>query len=219
MAADLIVLYLRRCGSLSFLRRLSLKFLQKPSQELANTNVAVWQKIMASLALVSLFVLLLPFKNGWHDMHYSRYPTLRPVADEQSYHHLDDVIAFLNQNPDRKELLTDPVTGYVLSGFTPHINYRDKFFITPYSEFKRFAFEDYADRPLKQYAGDLLVINRRTPNNGSSFVGAVSKHWQADLFKRMASFYPDRLIEHVSNHQTDFELVFERNNIFVYKIR
>ena len=135
VAADLIVLYLRRIFSSSI----------------------VWHKVAASVALVAMFILLLPFKNGLHGLHYSRYPTWRAVEQQQSYQHLEDVLAVLSAQADKKEVLTDPVTGYVLSGFTQHINYRDKFLITPYSNFKRFHFEYYADKPLKKIYWQTIV--------------------------------------------------------------
>ena len=199
VAADLIVLYLQRV----FVR----------------DGGVVWKKATASLVLLALFVLLLPFKNGWQGLHHSRYPTWRAVAELQSYQHLGDVLAVLSAQPEKQEVLTDPVTGYVLSGFTQHITYRDKFLVTPNSGYKRFYFKDYADEPLKKYAGRLLLINQRTPKNGNSFVGAVSRHWHTDLFKRMELFYPDSLIEHVKDRPDRFDLLFERNGILLYQIR
>ena len=152
-------------------------------------------------------------------MHYSRYPTLRAVTDTQSYQHLDDLIEFLTTMSVQKELLTDPVTGYVLSGFTPHLHYRDKFSITPYSNFKRFHFEGYGDGPLDKYAGKLLVVNQRTINNGNSFVGAVTRHWPTDLFQRITPFYHENLLEYLQENPEKFELLFQHRGIKVYLIQ
>ena len=203
VAADLIVMYLRR---------LILTF---ETTAIRHTL----QRIFAGLALASMALLLLPFYNGWRDMHYSRYPTLRVVANTQSYQHLDDVIEFLTAMSAQKELLTDPVTGYILSGFTPHLHYRDKFFITPYSGFKRFHFEDYDDAPLDKYTGKLLVVNQRTINNGNSFVGAVTRHWPTDLFQRITPFYPKVLLEYLQDNPAKFELLFQSQDVKIYLIQ
>ena len=198
VAADLIIMYLRRL--LAF-------------------NATTLRRAIAGLALAGMALLLLPFYNGWRDLHYSRYPTLRAVADTQSYQHLDDLIEFLTTMSVQKELLTDPVTGYVLSGFTPHLHYRDKFSITPYSDFKRFHFEGYSDDPLDKYAGKLLVVNQRTINNGSSFVGAVTRHWPTDLFQLITPFYPQTLLEYLQGNPEKFELLFQHRSIKVYLIQ
>lgn len=209
VAADLVVMYLQRLFSSNNTQL---------DTQLNTQRLQRMQRPFAGIALASLFILLLPFKNGWENIHYSRYPTLKAVADTQSYQHLDDVIEFLSRLEGKHELLTDPVTGYVLSGFTQHINYRDKFFITPHSGFKRFHFDDYSNSPLQQYAGKLLVVNKRTINNGDSFVGAVTRHWPTDLFKRITPFYPEELTEHLHSSPDAFELQFQSQDIAVYRI-
>ncbi|MGH1429036.1 MAG: DUF6541 family protein, partial [Arenicella sp.] len=155
-------------------------------QRLISGETKVWRHRVISMIVLSLFALLLmPFFNGWRGLHYSRYPTLIAVQERQSYQHLNDVVEFLNQVPEKHVLLTDPVTGYVLSGFTKHHSFRDKFFINEYSGFKRFTFDDYSDNPLEKYSDHILVINQRTIHNGDSFVGAVTRHWPTDLFQRI----------------------------------
>ena len=203
VAADLILHYLQSLFTNSDL----------------SDNESKTSRLFMGAALVSLLVFLAPLMNGWKGLHHSRYPTLKAVNPQQSYQHLSDAIDFLENIPNKKVLLTDPVTGYVLSGFTKHNSFRDKFFINEYSGFKKFTFDSYADNPLQKYSDHLLVINERTVKNGDSFVGAVTRHWPTDLFQRIQPFYTSELKRHISANPEKFSLLFEKDNFAIYLLK
>jgi hypothetical protein len=186
---------------------------------MANTSkINVKQQIFSILSICAMLALLLPMLNTWKGVHYSRYPTLKASNESQSYQHLQDVIDFLNVIPNQEIILTDPVTGYVLTGFTKHYSSRDKFAINPYSGFKQFTFEEYSLDPLAEYAGNLLVVNKRTINQGDSFVGALSRHWPTDLFKRITPFYTDSLLQHLNNNEGRFKKLYQHDEITIYRL-
>ncbi len=169
-----------------------------------------WRKAAAYVSIIGLFVLLLPIPN----VNSNSRLTLAPVDKDESYFYWRDLIDFLNQDElVATSILTDPVTGYVLSGLSKHRTYQYKFFS---KNSRQFNFPHYDDAPLKKYAGWLLVVNDR--NGGDSETGEISRHWPKHILKT-ADFYSDALRAHIiKNPEQRFELLWERDNIYVYKI-
>jgi len=72
---------------------------------------------------------------------------------------------------------------------------------------------------LQKYTGHLLVINERTIQNGDSFVGAITRHWPTDLFKRIQPFYTPELKQHLSAYPERYALLFEKNKLAIYLLK
>jgi len=173
-----------------------------------------WQQTSIAAGVISLLIiLLLPIQNTWQQMHYSRFPTLDKVAPTQSHEHLTDVIDYLNTISKKHLILTDPVTGYVVSGMTHHHSNRRKFHRTRHNNF---TFDDYNNDPLQQYRGHLLIINLRT--QGHSQVGQLAKHWPADVLNTLETYYPKQLLSHIDASPNRFEKQWANNNIAIYLI-
>ncbi|MEO0369654.1 MAG: hypothetical protein AAF197_12880, partial [Pseudomonadota bacterium] len=111
-------------------------------------------------------------------------------------------------------ILTDPMTGYMISALTHHKSLRNKFFRGTF--FKRFSYYDYSDNPLDKYSGDLLVVNLRT--DVSSNVGRLTGHWRENEWTETQGYYPDVLLEHLEERPEKFELLWSHNKIWLYRI-
>ena len=174
--------------------------------------------MMKPVLVICLFLfvaLLLPIKNTWNNIHYSRFPTLLAVDSGNSPKHLDDLIQFLSTIEKRKKILTDPTTGYVISGLTRHHSWRGKFHET--KNYRKFTFDDYDDNPLSKYKGYLLIVNKRT--NKLSTTGKLSGHWDQFQLSSIKQYYPDQLLKHLENFDDKFQSLWKNNSISVYLIK
>ena len=174
-------------------------------------KIRVYKKGLILLAALGL--LILPFSTG-----FNRYVRLsnQPVAEANSYHLWRDLLDELNEYHQAERILTDPVTGYVISALTPHHTFRYKFFASELYRAFPFVFEHYDDLPLGRYRNWLLVINNR--EGGHSRTGSISRHWPEDIMK-VSKYYPDHLIAHLEDRPELYELVWSQNDISVYRIR
>ena len=169
------------------------------------------KKAVAYTGIIGLLVLLLPIP---YVNPYSRL-TLAPSDSDETYFYWQDLIDYLNQDELlATSILTDPVTGYVLSGLSKHRTYQYKFFS---KNSRQFNFAHYDDAPLKQYKDWLLVVNDR--NGGVSETGEISRHWPKNILQT-SRYYSDALRAHIANNpQQRFKLLWTRDNIYVYKIQ
>jgi len=171
-------------------------------------------RLGASLALAPLLLLLFPVNLVYIDAPYSRLHTLMPVARESSPALWRDLLDYLESLPERETIITDPVTGYVVSGLTRHVSYRHKFHRRRgYVEFNH---ADYAGHPLDAHAGKLLIINQR--DGEVSQHGAMARHWPDHILKVSNYYYAEGLEPYLQGHPERFELLWEEDRIRVYRI-
>jgi hypothetical protein len=169
-----------------------------------------------AILIFTLIALLLPIKNTWQGVHYSRFPTLAPTAEKLGYRHYHDLLEFLESIEQPHKVLTDPITGYMVTAMTKHSNSRKKFFRD--NSFKYFNFKSYSDRPLiNKYPGHLLITNNTA--HPQSKVGKLAGHWSPYEWHNKKHYYGKALIEHLTAHPSDFELLWSGVDIKVYRIR
>lgn len=171
-------------------------------------------KLVATSILIAFVALLLPINNTWQGIHFSRLPSISPVDSARSYHHLSDLIGFLSEIKERRQILTDPVTGYIVSAMTHHHSNRRKFFRSP--SYKNFSFNSYDDDPLAKFKDHLIVINQRY--KGKSASGQLSKHWPASIFEQINHYYPTELFRHLESNSEQFRKLWENDNVLIYEI-
>lgn len=138
-----------------------------------------------------------------------------PVAEANSYRLWQDVLRYLESLPESERILTDPVTGYVVSGLTSHRTFRYKFFASDLYQAFRFAFESYDDAPLSRYRGWLLVVNQR--NGAFSTTGQATGHWPGDIMQ-VDRYYPQSLLQHLKDNPERFDKLWSADRISVYRI-
>ena len=173
----------------------------------------VWKR--NTMAFVVAALVLLPTSNSISKSVNSNLRTTnQSVAQENSYHQWLDLIEALN-GLRRHDVLTDPVTGYIVSGLTPHYTFRHKFYPTSYYRAFSFNYDDYSDFPLSRYRGWLLIVNLR--DGAESRSGALSGHWPEDVLK-VSDFYSEKLLRHLDQNPDRFETVWTARGITVYRI-
>ena len=211
-----VELYLRLEGDHSLWRLL---FLMPLPLVAAIWVVWTWQDSPFShrwrlAVLPLLFLLLLPVNPmaSWNP--HARTTNL-PVPHENSERHWVDLIEALNRLPESEQILTDPVTGYVLSALTAHRTFRYKFFADALYQAFPFAFDDYSSNPLSRYRGWLLVVNLRDGN--ASETGRRSGHWPEDILQ-VSQYSPQSLVKQLVAHPGRLETVWSGQDITVYRI-
>lgn len=191
VAADLFILYI---------------------QKLRNSHAL--KKTYPLIVITSLALLLMPIKNTWQKAHYSRVPTLQATQYENSLYYYADVLTFLESIEEEHQILTDPVTGYVISSMTDHTSTRRKF--SRSNSYRTFTFEEYDNNPLSIYKGYLLLVNQR--KQPVSKIGELSGHWSHRELQNINYYYPEQLIIHLTENAQLFEKLWESNGISIYRI-
>jgi len=172
------------------------------------------RQILGFVFVFLSILLLLPIKNTYANIHYSRFPTLVAVKPQNNFSHIDDALTALRGMEKKHIVLTDPVTGYVVSGMTHHHSYRHKFLPRRYI---KFSFDDYNDLPLRKHKGKLVLINQRF--GSYSKVGELSRHWSENVLN-VERYYPQVLLEHLQANNNRFSLLWEsaEKDMRLYKI-
>jgi hypothetical protein len=173
------------------------------------------KKVAGLFGLFLLSGLLFPLKTTYFDNQYSRLSTLKAVAKENSPAHWNDLIEYLQGIENEKIIITDPVTGYMVTSITRHRSYRYKFH--RHWGYIEFNFDDYSKHPLDRYKGYLFIINKR--NGGFSESGRVSKHWSENILQLEEFYSSDKLDEYVSLNPDRFKLLWEKDRVWVYLIK
>lgn len=178
-------------------------------------NGKVRQKLAGSVTVLILVTLLLPINTTYIDAPYSRFLTLKKVDPNTSPEQWQDLLEYLNTIKDRKKVITDPVTGYLLSSMTKHWSERKKFYRL-WGGYIDLLYDDYSNHPFDKYAGHLLIVNRR--NGGMSKTGRIARHWPENILQ-VGNYYQSGKFDHyIESHPERFELLWERNRISVFLI-
>ena len=172
------------------------------------------KKIWSGIAIAGLIVLLLPAFGPLQTNPYAR-TTLASIPKENSHYHWQDMLAYLNSLDKRHKILVDPISGYVISALTPHRTFRHKFIRNAAYHHNTFVFDSYDDFPLSKYKGWLMIVNLR--EGGHSVSGERARHWPAHVMQT-SLFYPDNLLPHLQSNPERFELLWQADQIQIYKI-
>tara|TARA_B100000686_G_scaffold137051_1_gene144295 strand:+ start:560 stop:2401 length:1842 start_codon:yes stop_codon:yes gene_type:complete len=173
------------------------------------------QRIAPLGGIVILLVLLMPLSiPGIH--HHARTHTLQQISPDNTSEHWNDLFIYLRSLPERRHVLTDPITGYQIRGLTPHDYFGIKYEDFSYSAYKNFNENLEQDDAFDRYVGWLFVVNQR--EGGLSENGRLSNHWTADKL-RIKRYYSDDLFRHLKRNRDRFRVLWRANNVTVYEIR
>ena len=160
-----------------------------------------------------VFILLLPISTSAINLPYSRIYSLSEVHSQARPAHWQDMLDFLQTLPDKETIISDPVTGYLISAWTKHQHRRYKFYykwmLDPYE------FDNYSDHPLKKYSGKLFIVNQR--KGMSTATAKIARHWNPHNLK-LTDFYKQALIDHINEEPVHFELLWQADQIKIYRI-
>lgn len=165
--------------------------------------------------IVLLIAFLFPLKTTFVNAPYSKIYTLEKVPPQDDYREWKDLYQYLNTLKTRRNILTDPVTGYTIRALTPHNYYGAKFYRYSWGGYNRFNFDKYTLKKFRRYNGWLFIINRR--DGGYSVTGEIARHWPA-VQREVQAYYQDDLLTFVKNHSDVFVKQWESNKITVYSI-
>jgi hypothetical protein len=172
-------------------------------------------RALSAASILAMFVLLLPSLVAVPVNSYAK-TTLARVGDANRLEFWWDVVEFLEGMDKRYKILTDPVTGFMVTAFTRHQTFQYKFL--PSRAYYRypFVFDSYDQFPLSRYSGMLLVVNNR--NGGPSRTGELSNHWHKDVL-RISDYYSQELTTHLESYPDKFKKLWSQNRVSVYLIR
>jgi hypothetical protein len=167
-----------------------------------------WLNIVAILVLIIPWI---PYERA-QEVLQQRYSTLREIPQLQDIRLLSDLVKEVSRYEGR-DILTDPVTGYVIGAMTEN----------RYTGFKFHRSQDHIDLNKRQYSKDsfagfkgwLVIINLRDGTDSKN--GALSGHWPISTL-RTSEYYSQGLVEFLSKNPSHFQLVWERNKIRLYEI-
>jgi hypothetical protein len=171
------------------------------------------KKAYGLLTVILLISLLFPFKTTFIENTYSRISTLKSVPADNSPEQWNDLLEYLRGIEEEKKVITDPVTGYMLSALTKHSSSRAKFHRI-WGGFIKFNYKDYSHNPFDRYQGYLFIINKR--NGGISETGRVARHWPEGILQIENYYYSENLEGYISSNPERFRLLWEKDRIRVY---
>ena len=123
-----------------------------------------------------------------------------------------DLIHYLDKIPGQTEVLTDYVTNYVLTTALRHEGIPNP--KETWQKRVNFFDGDYEDKLLYYGVDDkLLIVNLRDGDQSQN--GRLSGHWPEDI---LSVSNPNDLRSFLSSRPADFELMWEKDRIWVYKI-
>jgi hypothetical protein len=173
------------------------------------------KKAYGLLTVILLILLLFPFKTTFIENTYSRLLTLKSVPAENSPEQWKDLLSYLNGIEGEKRIITDPVTGYMLTALTGHVSSRAKFHRI-WGGFIKFNYDDYSHNPFDRYRGYLFIVNKR--NGGMSETGRVARHWPEGILQIENYYYSEKLEDYISSNPDRFRLLWEKNKVRVYSL-
>ena len=173
------------------------------------------KKAYGIVTALLLIVFLMPVKTTFLESPYSRVLTLKPVRVENSPEHWSDLIEYLNSIDDKKRIITDPVTGYMLTALTKHTSSRAKFHRKGHG-YIEYNFDDYSNNPFDRYKGYLFIINKR--NGGMSKAGRIARHWPENILQVENFYFSENLESYISSNPDRFQLLWNNDRVRVYQI-
>jgi len=158
-----------------------------------------------------LIATLLPI-NKYQNYLQQRYSTLGQVRIGNSSELWNDLVFEIGKYRDRN-LLTDPITGYVLRALTNNKYYGFKFHGT--GKHISINHEEYGHDSFAGYTSWLFVVNRR--DGSISRNGEISGHWPSSVTKT-SNHYSKELISFLAENPSHIKLIWEEDGISVYEI-
>ena len=177
--------------------------------------------LIVSAVALSFLPVLPSWMNG---STIARLPTLRPVVAENSEAGYTELANFVRSYKGPKQILTDPITGYVLRGMTGAKIFTNKFQWHPEHSLVR---KRYSPSSFNEHAGWLLVVHLRAGLTSRN--GEISGHWSGDVLNTKR-FYSEELLSWIDNREsltrngatdsgtTRIRAVWEKGEFTVYEI-
>lgn len=166
-----------------------------------------------AIAAVLIFALT-PFDLRYLVNDNSKWHMLQSVPSKNTWRHWQDLVDYLNNLDGREQIITDPLTGYVIVATTTHqTRDRAKFMAIPIDY--RLANEKLSLKNLRRYDSMLLIVNNRP--GGWSKTGEIGRHWRPDELNP-SRHYSDAFRTLLAEHPEAFVPLWENNGVTVYRV-
>ena len=173
------------------------------------------KKRITALIIISILVLgLIPFQSSSLLSQHNRIDDVLPVPKKQSLRHWQDLSHELQTYPEKFNILTDSVTGYIITATTHSINRRYKFTQAQHIDINTLSFN--SSNPFSNYKNQYLIINLR--NGQISDHGKLSQHWPEDILN-VSTYYSKALLHFIKQNPEEFSKLWEKNGITIYLIK
>ncbi|MBO67039.1 MAG: hypothetical protein CL398_01890 [Acidiferrobacteraceae bacterium] len=181
--------------------------------------------VLALISLAIIFLQLVPFP-GLEQLQHTRYTSLSIIDKRNTPRHWADLIEFMSERQGIN-ILTDPVTGYMLGALTGVSHSHSKFHATKIGDINK---SQYGPNSFVDHAkeGDwMFVVNLR--DGIDSINGKRSGHWSRDI-SLVSNYYSDQLLNWLSIDRLyrthllselppHFELVWYQDSIWVFLLK
>ena len=175
--------------------------------------MSVFYRKVKKIIIISLILLAMIPLTSLETIQNSRWQTLKRVADSNSYRIWDDLLAELRRYPD-KNVLTDPITGYIVRALTGHTVFGSKFHSEP--PFIPINYSGYGSSSFRGYQSWLFIHNSRDGTVSKN--GEISGHWPVDVMQ-VSSRYSKKLRGFLENPPSYFHLLWESDGIRIFEIK
>jgi len=166
-----------------------------------------------NMVLICLIILgMIPWR-ALDGIQNSRWSTVTKISEANSYEVWNDLIDELRKSPARN-ILTDPITGYVVRAITDHTVFGFKFHES--HPFIPINYAGYGPESFKGYRQWYFIENRRQGSLSKN--GAMSGHWPEDVLKVSQNYSPG-LIKFLESPPIHFALIWENDGIKIFEIK
>lgn len=163
----------------------------------------------------ALIFFLTPFDLRYFVNADSKFHMLQSVPEENTWRHWSDMVHYLNSFDNREQIITDPITGYVVVATTFHET-RDRAKFIPIPVDYRLANKELSLKNLRRYEGMMLIVNDRP--GGWSKTGQIGRHWRPDELNP-ARYYSDAFRSLLAKHPSAFVPLWENAGVAIYRIK
>lgn len=183
------------------------------SRQKARNTPSVKNQLIPLLSIIILCAGLIPFNSTTLLTQYNRTSEILPVNSQHSLRHWQDITRELSLLPKQDNILTDPVTGYIITATTQHTAKRYKFTKSQHLDLNELISKKIL---FSQFKGQYLVINLR--NGSTSKQGLLSTHWPSDILK-VKNYYSPELLEYIHSNPSTFAKLWENDGATIYRIQ
>ena len=163
---------------------------------------------------VAAVLALAPFDFRYLVNPYSKWHMLQSVPEENTWRHWEDSSQFLAGWANSEEIITDPLTGYVIDATTYTHRTVDRWKFMAYDGYL-LGDEALTLQSLKRYNGMLLIVNDRV--GGWSKTGALGRHWRPDQLDP-TRYYSSAFRTILAENTGAFLPLWSQGNIVVYRV-
>ena len=179
------------------------------------SKTSILQSGIAMFSIIAITLSLVPFKSATSLTQYNRLADMLPVERQQSLRHWQDLSKQLAELPPQDNVLTDPLTGYIITATTKSIAKRYKFTTAQHLDLNSLDLTSSKTNPFAAFQGHYLVINLRDGANSKQ--GELSQHWSPTVLN-VSNYYSQALLDHIRVNKQQFILEWHNDDVWLYRI-